>query len=851
MDPGLPSIALGITAIVTWSVAELPQLLQGGDDDFSWAWLSLWMMGDVLNLLGCVLIRALTTQTILAACYLGINAILALQRAYDLVCNRAAAAGPSQASGAPNHLQDPLLRGDRDDAFRVIPNVDTAPPAAAAGRRGSPAARLVDDTTAPGTGGTGARGPSRDGDASAAETRSPGVSWTQSGQQRVPVALRPEADSGVSGSGVVWVTDNTNRGSHARGDSQREAANADIAESIDSQLHILAGQGDLSGLNTREGTQHAANDFAGPSMISLLAARFHASGHQDRHSGSGASARRSLLGNSRGEDGLKVSIDNLGPSASEHDASEHPVDPEKAAADALVARTSVRGSEMLSPTAGEAGGSPRPVKRVSSRGSLRTFRMPMRLKSLERSAAEGKDDGARRHRLGRGTAADEDGCRIVVHDVGKGGGLLGGLLFPWQRSASRTAAPRGSGDSAGPEAAAGADVEAQAQGDDDDGPEEEGAGGTAAARAAKRFGTSTLGMLLMIGLLASVGLEESASGGAARHGRALTKATPPVPSMDGISRWLGGATPTEILGWTFGWSMLAIYSASRIPQALSVMHRDTTEGLTLGMFALAIAGSASYGASVVLGDDRSAAAMARAAPWLLDSVACLALELLLLARFLYLRWTQRGGSERVSGPGESSGERTRSHVHRNFHHDTLSQGFNAMHGPLPSKTPQLLLDSEGTSTRTTAQRDSGSGRNRTAAGPAGAEEAAMAVVDNWQAEGVVFQVGGLADGDEYESSWPRLGAVDDAGNPLPIGARPAQGGMVRPLAARGDRGWQRGPAAAPEAAQGSQPELSPRGAGGFWRQQQPPQSPLSGELSGTSMGSSLAPSYNGPRLYWR
>ncbi|KAF8004016.1 hypothetical protein HF325_001464 [Metschnikowia pulcherrima] len=77
---------LGILSLLVWLFAQLPQVLENYANQsvagVSAAFLACWIAGDVTNLIGCLLTRALPFQTCLAAYYCFIDLILSIQYWY-------------------------------------------------------------------------------------------------------------------------------------------------------------------------------------------------------------------------------------------------------------------------------------------------------------------------------------------------------------------------------------------------------------------------------------------------------------------------------------------------------------------------------------------------------------------------------------------------------------------------------------------------------------------------------------------------------------------------------------------------------------------------------------------------
>ncbi|ONK60173.1 uncharacterized protein A4U43_C08F15170 [Asparagus officinalis] len=92
-------------------------------------------------------------------------------------------------------------------------------------------------------------------------------------------------------------------------------------------------------------------------------------------------------------------------------------------------------------------------------------------------------------------------------------------------------------------------------------------------------------------------------------------------------------------GMIFGWIMAAIYMGGRLPQIYLNIKRGNVEGLNPLMFVFALTANATYVGSILVRSvewDRLKAN----APWLLDAIVCVLLDLLIIIQFAYykLRW---------------------------------------------------------------------------------------------------------------------------------------------------------------------------------------------------------------------
>jgi hypothetical protein len=110
-------------------------------------------------------------------------------------------------------------------------------------------------------------------------------------------------------------------------------------------------------------------------------------------------------------------------------------------------------------------------------------------------------------------------------------------------------------------------------------------------------------------------------------------------------------------GAAFGFASCALYLFSRLAQLRRNWSRRSVEGLALGMFALAIAANALYGAAILL-RARAPASLAASAPWLLGSLGTVALDAAILgqARLYGARRKRRAGSGGGGGAGSGDDE---------------------------------------------------------------------------------------------------------------------------------------------------------------------------------------------------
>ncbi|CAH2058573.1 unnamed protein product [Thlaspi arvense] len=81
------SLSLGIISVISWGVAEVPQIMtnfsEKSTEGLSIAFLTTWMIGDIFNLLGCLMEPAtLPTQFYMALLYTVTTSILYVQSIY-------------------------------------------------------------------------------------------------------------------------------------------------------------------------------------------------------------------------------------------------------------------------------------------------------------------------------------------------------------------------------------------------------------------------------------------------------------------------------------------------------------------------------------------------------------------------------------------------------------------------------------------------------------------------------------------------------------------------------------------------------------------------------------------------
>lgn len=81
------SLSLGVISVISWTVAEIPQIMtnynQKSTEGLSIAFLATWMLGDIFNLLGCLMEPAtLPTQFYMALVYTLATTVLYVQSIY-------------------------------------------------------------------------------------------------------------------------------------------------------------------------------------------------------------------------------------------------------------------------------------------------------------------------------------------------------------------------------------------------------------------------------------------------------------------------------------------------------------------------------------------------------------------------------------------------------------------------------------------------------------------------------------------------------------------------------------------------------------------------------------------------
>ncbi|KAF3582031.1 hypothetical protein DY000_02028438 [Brassica cretica] len=81
------SLSLGVISVISWGVAEIPQIMtnycEKSTEGLSIAFLTTWIIGDIFNLLGCLMEPAtLPTQFYMALLYTVTTSVLFVQSIY-------------------------------------------------------------------------------------------------------------------------------------------------------------------------------------------------------------------------------------------------------------------------------------------------------------------------------------------------------------------------------------------------------------------------------------------------------------------------------------------------------------------------------------------------------------------------------------------------------------------------------------------------------------------------------------------------------------------------------------------------------------------------------------------------
>lgn len=93
-------------------------------------------------------------------------------------------------------------------------------------------------------------------------------------------------------------------------------------------------------------------------------------------------------------------------------------------------------------------------------------------------------------------------------------------------------------------------------------------------------------------------------------------------------------------GMVLGWIMAAIYMGGRLPQIYLNIKRGNVEGLNPLMFVFALFANATYVGSILVRSVEWSKIKANA-PWLLDAIVCVLLDLLIIIQFAYYKMMHR------------------------------------------------------------------------------------------------------------------------------------------------------------------------------------------------------------------
>ncbi|XP_074575709.1 vacuolar lysine transporter YPQ1 [Curcuma longa] len=93
----------------------------------------------------------------------------------------------------------------------------------------------------------------------------------------------------------------------------------------------------------------------------------------------------------------------------------------------------------------------------------------------------------------------------------------------------------------------------------------------------------------------------------------------------------------RVYGLILGWIMAAIYMGGRLPQIYLNMKRGSVEGLNPLMFIFAIIANATYVGSILVRSVEWERIKANA-PWLLDAIVCVLLDLFIMIQFVYYKF---------------------------------------------------------------------------------------------------------------------------------------------------------------------------------------------------------------------
>jgi uncharacterized protein with PQ loop repeat len=88
----ITSFCLGLASIGFWLFAQLPQIIKtymsGNVESLSSLFILTWLVGDITNLIGCILTHQLPTQLYTAIYYCSIDVVMVSQMAYYKIKNR-------------------------------------------------------------------------------------------------------------------------------------------------------------------------------------------------------------------------------------------------------------------------------------------------------------------------------------------------------------------------------------------------------------------------------------------------------------------------------------------------------------------------------------------------------------------------------------------------------------------------------------------------------------------------------------------------------------------------------------------------------------------------------------------
>lgn len=97
--------------------------------------------------------------------------------------------------------------------------------------------------------------------------------------------------------------------------------------------------------------------------------------------------------------------------------------------------------------------------------------------------------------------------------------------------------------------------------------------------------------------------------------------------------------PEDVIGYVIGCVSSVFYLASRLPQIIKNYKRRQTEGVSISLFILAVAGNALYGTSILLQDPDPGKTYTQFIllhlPWLIGSLGTMSLDFILLTQILH------------------------------------------------------------------------------------------------------------------------------------------------------------------------------------------------------------------------